>query len=175
MIDVQNWLITEALFFYSCPDCPELHGPFEQHWLGNLDDLGSREKHSLLYRIDWQLTVLWLIKVAFPYCCSDCPSCMAHLNSINWASWAILATRKKHSLMYRTDWLCLAWSCFLECEMFDVFELVCLLTGRCRACTCCLCVIASVLAHLFFLDHFFLDLLCEEQIMLSWINIKNTA
>ena len=33
------------------------------------------------------------------YCCPDCPSCKAHLNSISLTTWAIWITKKKYSLI----------------------------------------------------------------------------
>ena len=41
----------------------------------------------------------WLVHAVFLYCCCpDCPSCLSHLNSTGWATKAIWAAAKKHSL-----------------------------------------------------------------------------
>ena len=37
-------------------------------------------------------------QAAFLYCCLDCPSYLCHLNSIDWATWAVWAATENHSL-----------------------------------------------------------------------------
>ena len=52
----------------------------------------------------------WIaIEAVFLYCCSDCPSCWDHLNSIGWATWATWAAIKKYSL--RISWIYWKTSC----------------------------------------------------------------
>ena len=37
-------------------------------------------------------------QAVFLYCCQDCQSCLAHLNSTGWATWVIWAAIAKYSL-----------------------------------------------------------------------------